>query len=189
MEIKPLKDATTAIAVLLIVLGAVFFVASQGLLGLDWGTIWPIFPSLAGAGLIMVGLLSQETGTRTWMVFAGTIPLLIGLYFFLITTGVLESGSTGRLWPVFPMIVGLAFFAGFLASGMRYKVLLMPAIVLVVFSITFLSLLWTRTSFDYLARFWPLSLIVIGIALLVTRMLGQQGRTAGKPKVGTKVEE
>jgi hypothetical protein len=189
MENKALKDGTTAFGILLIVLGLVFFLATQGFLGLEWGTIWPIFPSLAGAGLITVGMLSQDRGARTWLVFAGTIPLLIGLYFFLVSTGVLERGATGRLWPVFPLIVGIAFFAGFLASGMRYKVLLMPGIVLVAFALTFLSLLWTRTSFEYLGRLWPLALIVIGVALLATRMLGQQGKLSDTTKVSTKAED
>jgi hypothetical protein len=182
METRPMRDGTTAVAVLLIVLGVIFFLATQGVLGLNWGTIWPVFPMVVGGGLITIGMISQVKESRTWLVFGGTIPFLVGLYFLLINTGILETGSVGRLWPVFPMIVGLAFLAAFFASGMDYKWLLFPAIVLIGFSVTFLSLLWTRTSFEYIGKLWPLALIVIGVALLVTRLLGQQNKQEDRPQ-------
>jgi hypothetical protein len=182
MDAKPLRDGSTAVGVLLIVLGIIFFVATQGVFDLDWGTIWPVFPMLAGSVLIFFGLMSQVKQVRTWMVFAGTIPLLVGLFFFLINTGVLEPGSSGRMWPVFPMIVGLAFLAAFFASGMVYKALLFPAVALLGVAVIFLWILWSGTSFTYVGRLWPLALIVVGVALLVTRILGQRSEQGDRPQ-------
>ena len=182
MDTKQVKGGSTAVGILLIVLGILFFVATQGLFDFEWGTIWPTFPMLVGAGLITFGLLSQVKQVRTWLVFAGTIPLLVGLFFFIINTGVLEEGSPGRLWPVFPLIVGLAFLAAYFASGMEYKALLFPAVLLVGVSVAFLAMMLTGTSFEYIGKLWPLALIVVGVALLATRMLGRQGKQEDRPQ-------
>ena len=175
--VRAVGDTTTIAAIVLIVVGAVFFAVSNGLFGnLEWGRIWPVFPGLAGVALLAFGALQPNREARTWLVFAGTIPLLIGAFFFLAMNGALGDDAPGRLWPVFPFIVGLAFFAAYFASGRRRRLLLFPGIVLASIATIFIALLWTGQSFSYVGRLWPLALIVAGVGVLVTGYMAKRSR-------------
>ena len=52
----------------------------------------------------------QESRRRAGLVIGGTIPLLVGAFFFATTIGILSWEDQGRLWPVYLLIVGVAFF-------------------------------------------------------------------------------
>ncbi len=159
-------STTTAVGVLLILLGLVFFAVTQGVFSLNWRTVWPIFPILAGVFLLVLAYTSPNLLRRAGLVLGGTIPLLIGIFFFMITNDVLSRNDMGRLWPVFPLIVGIAFFAAYLASGRQQWYYLIPGSVLTVVAFVFGALLWSGTSYGALGQVWPVFLILAGVFLL-----------------------
>src|SRR5437868_1840728 len=110
----------------LIVLGLVFLAATQGFLDLDWGNIWPVLPMLAGAAILAQAFLTDDKKRRAGLWLGGTIPLLVGAFFFATTTGILSWSDQGTLWPVYPLIVGVAFFAAYFASGREQAGLAIP---------------------------------------------------------------
>ena len=168
METK-YRDTSTAVGVLLILLGLVFFVVTQGAFDLNWRTAWPIFPMVAGVFLLVLAFLSPEPWRRSSLVLAGTVPLLVGLFFFSRTTGFVTD-EMSKLWPVFPLIVGAAFFAAYLASEGRARYYLVPAGILAVVGLVFGAILWTGGSYSILGQIWPVFLIIAGVLLLFGNM-------------------
>ena len=72
-----------------------------------------------------------------------------------------------RLWPTFPTIVGIAFALQWIAGGLRHPGLLAPATILLLvglggFAFTLAGFPMFRVVFDY----WPVLLIVLGVAIL-----------------------
>jgi hypothetical protein len=166
METRTQNYASMVGGIVLILLGIIFFAVTQGAFDLNWGSIWPIFPMLAGLGLIMLGFTTESPQSRGALVFSGSIPLLVGAFFFATTTGIFSRGDQGTLWPVYPLIVGVAFFAGYLASGMRNVYFLIPGAMLVLVSLVFFAVTLTD-SYDLLGKLWPIFLIAAGVLILV----------------------
>jgi len=104
---------TMAVGLALISLGVAFLLAQW----IGWGKIWPIFPLLGGLAFFgaYIGTGFQESG----FIFVGTAAVLVGLFFFGFSFGVWEWDEMARLWPVFPIIGGVAFGVLFLADSAR----------------------------------------------------------------------
>src|SRR4051812_34947127 len=117
METKHNNYGGAAGGAILIVLGLVFLAATQGFLSLDWGTIWPVFPMVAGAACLAQAFLVEDKQRRGGLVLGGMIPLLVGAFFFATTMGLISWSDQGTLWPVYPLIIGVAFFTAYFASG------------------------------------------------------------------------
>lgn len=159
------QNTNTAVGVLLILLGLAFFVVTQGAFELNWRTTWPVFPTIAGGFLIVLAYTSPNLWRRAGMVLGGTIPLLIGIFFFLFNIGVLPN-EMKRLWPVFPLIVGVAFFAAYFASEGQQRFYLIPASILTLVALVFGSLLWSGNTYGAIGQVWPIFLILAGVLLL-----------------------
>ena len=170
MQTRQASNGTMVAGIILIVLGLVFFVATQGMFNFDWGNIWPIFPMLVGAGIIAMAFTADSTGGRVGAVIGGTIPLLVGAFFFAITMGAFEWGDMGALWPVFPIIVGLAFVAGYFAGDREQPGLLWSAAIIGGIGLLFLFITTTSVGYGILAQLWPLALIAVGVLMLVPRI-------------------
>lgn len=74
----------------------------------------------------------------------------------------------GRLWPVFPLIVGVAFVVMWIANRFRDMGLLVPAAILLIvglagFAFTLREVPVWQTIFNW----WPVLLIVLGIVVLL----------------------
>jgi hypothetical protein len=97
----------------LISLGIAFLLAQW----LGWDKIWPIFPMLGGLAFLgaWLGTGFQEGG----FIFVGTGAVLVGLFFFGFSFGVWEWEEMATLWPIFPIIGGVAFAVMFLADRAR----------------------------------------------------------------------
>src|SRR5438105_1092480 len=113
MNTKQYTNNNIAGGILLIALGLIFFAATQGVLNLDWGNIWPAFVMLPGVIGIGQAFAVQDSKRRAGQVFGSAILILLGAYFFATTMGVLSWG----LWPIYPLIVGVAFLAAYITSG------------------------------------------------------------------------
>jgi hypothetical protein len=170
MQSRQVSNGATVAGIILILLGLVFFVATQGMFSLDWSNIWPIFPMLVGGGIIAIAFTADTPAARAGAVIGGTIPLLVGAFFFSVTLGVFQWSDMGNLWPVFPIIVGLAFLAGYFAGNREQPGLLWPAAIIGGTGLVFLIITSTSVGYGIIARLWPLVLIAIGVLMLVPRI-------------------
>jgi hypothetical protein len=170
MQSRQISNGATVAGIIMIVLGLVFFVATQGVFNLDWGSIWPIFPILVGGAILTMAFTSDNPAGRAGAVIGGTIPLLIGAFFFAVTMGVFSWSDMGTLWPVFPIIVGLAFVAGYFAGNREQPGLLWPAAIIGGIGLVFLFITTTSIGYGILAQLWPLALIAVGVLMLVPRI-------------------
>jgi hypothetical protein len=170
METRQVANGATVAGLVLIVLGVVFFVATQGAFDLNWSNIWPIFPMLVGGGILAMAFTAENAAARTGVVIGGTIPLLVGAFFFAITMGLFSWSDMGTLWPVFPIIVGLAFVAGYFAGNREQPGLLWPAAIIGGTGLIFLAITGTSVGYGILAQLWPLALIAAGVLMLVPRL-------------------
>ena len=134
--------------------------------GLD--TLWPGFLVLFGLGALaqFVAGGRREEG----LVFVGLASTLLGAFFFTITLGTLDWGDLGRYWPVFVLIGGVAFLGQWLAKPAE-RGLLVPAIM--ALAVGGVAILFTLGLLDpslaaQAGRLWPLGLIVLGVALLLS---------------------
>jgi hypothetical protein len=152
--------------------------AGLGLIGLGialvvaqwigWDRIWPLFPVLGGLGLLAAYLLtgSKDEG----LVFLGVLALLVGLFFFGFTLGFWEWSQMAVLWPVLPLIGGVAFVALFLAQRSRDLGALGLGCAALIVGVVGLAFTYGLVGSD-VWRFWPLLLILMGILGLVGGLL------------------
>lgn len=175
MNVRPYNNGNMIVGVALILLGLIFFAATQGAFNLNWGTIWPAFPMLAGALVLFQAFTTDNLKRRAEMVLGGTIPFLVGVYFFTFTLGLLPWGDMGNLWPMFPLIVSVAFFAGCLASGREQNNYLVPAVILAGVGGVFLVVLQIGGSYAALGKLWPIFLIIAGVLMLVQGLRRAKG--------------
>lgn len=150
----------------LIVLGLIFFAATQGAFNLNWGTIWPAFVMLGGI-VALVQLPNATSPERRGSIVMGAIlPILLGAYFFAAMNGVLSWA----FWPIYPLIIGVALFAGYLASGMTESRYILPALVLTVVGLVFGGIIVVG-DYAMIGKIWPLFLIIAGVFALVGPMM------------------
>jgi hypothetical protein len=152
----------------LLFLGAWFALRSIGapLPGID--AMWPIFPTLVGAAFLL-GFALQP---RAWgLVLPGTMVLLVGGFFFAFTLGPLDWTDMSRLWPVFPLIVGLSFVAMWLASLFRHWGLLVPALLGISTGVLGLGLTTTPLGEVVGMVGWPVVFLATGASLVLVAML------------------
>lgn len=153
--------------ILLIVLGLIFFGMTQGLLNVSWGALWPIFLVVGGIVGLTRAFETDSPTRRAGAVLGSSIVLLMGAFFFATTLGLLAWDDHKALWPVYPLIVGIALLAGYFASGRVRANFLTAGLVVSAASLVFLVLSLTSTSYSTLGRLWPLFLIAVGIMLVV----------------------
>lgn len=151
---------------LLIALGAWFLADALGVALPSLGDLWPVF----SVGFGLACLVNYFLGGRRepGLVFMGVTSSLLGVLFFAITLGPLAWGDLGRLWPLFPLIAGLAFLAQWLTQPSE-RGLLVPG--LLGLAVGGVPLLFTFDLLDgavgeWILRLWPVLLILLGLGLL-----------------------
>ena len=170
-------------ALILILIGVWFLVRNLGVNLPDMDALWPIFPM--GAGLLFLGgyvLNRRDPG----LVFVGLAATLIGAFFFLFTlriplpiVGMQEGvrwGDMDRLWPAFVVIGGLVFIALFVAEARHdWALFTLGAVAVLVGCVAFLFTLgWLPGDMGRrLAQFWPVLLILVGLAALLQAVVGR----------------
>lgn len=155
---------------ILVGLGLLFLVGRfwPGMPGLD--RLWPIFP-VAGGTMFLLQYLAG--GLRDpGLVFPGVSALGVGFFFFLFTLGPFDFEQMERLWPVFPLIGGIAFFWTWIASFGRRIGLLVPAVLSGCVGV--IGLLFTVTPVGPALALlgWPLLLIGIGFGFVLLAGVG-----------------
>ena len=145
----------------LIGLGTALLVATL----VGWDSIWPAFPLLGGLFFYCAYVDSgfQDEG----LAFAGTLAVLIGVFFFGFTLGFWEWEAMERLWPVFILILGLAFLALFLAQrrGRDWGALSLGLVAVVAGGV---GLAITHKALGtQVVKYWPVLLVLVGLFSLV----------------------
>ena len=166
MESKNYRNGSLIGGLALIVLGLVFFAVEQGAFELDWGMAWPFFGILAGLAMLAMAVIADNPRARAGWVLPGTIVFLLGVFFLLTTNGILSWSDQGTLWPIYPLVVGLGFLAGYLVSGFKMIGYLIPGAILSLVGLVFLGIYWTGAPYEYIGNIWPIFLILAGVLIL-----------------------
>jgi hypothetical protein len=111
----------------LFVLGGWLVASGLGVPMPGFEQIWPAF--LVAFGLTMFARTSDTSSLGKESVFVGVGAILTGLFLLLFTLGTLEWRELALYWPAIPLIVGVAYFALYLARGMVDTGLLVPAFI------------------------------------------------------------
>ncbi|WP_088050788.1 LiaI-LiaF-like domain-containing protein [Virgibacillus dakarensis] len=118
--------------------------------------------------LIIIGLalLIHSYSSKDYQnLFVGTIILGLGIHFH----GMNHYAFWIDHWAVYPLIVGIAFIVRSLKTkkGLLPGVILIGGSLLLIFSIQLPAWFnWIYIIVDYLERYWPIAIIIIGIFLL-----------------------
>jgi hypothetical protein len=158
----------------LIGLGAWFLVRALGVNLPGMAAMWPVFPTIVGLSLFVGWIVTPNRRANHGMMIPAVINFLVGVFFFGFTFGFFEWGEMGVLWPVFPLIVGVAFFVAWLFSGLQDWGMLVPGAITAGVGIVGLgfTLFGQVEAIASLLRFWPVLLIGLGILVLLGGVLG-----------------
>jgi hypothetical protein len=156
---------------ILIAIGIWFLLGSLGVNLPDIGNLWPIFPTLAGLAFIAGYFMGSDK--EAGLLIPGISAFLTGIFFFFFTFGIFEWGQMSRLWPVFPLIGGIAFIGLWLADGRKEPGLLIPAGGGLAVGIIGLIFTLSGLNFALIATYWPVILIVIGLGILAQNFLSK----------------
>jgi len=153
-----------------LLVGGFFFLITLGpFYWSDMERLWPFFVTAVGLVFLVRFAASWATGWG-WLI-PGVGLLLLGIFFFLFTIGPLAWYEMDVWWPVFPLIVGLAFLAAWGAA--RWPVeLLIPAGVFLGAGVLGLAL--TFGKIDWIANGWPVVLILLGLWMIVHSLIGRR---------------
>jgi hypothetical protein len=177
---------------LLIVVGIWLLLEALGLSRPGIVALWPIFPTAVGLGLFGTWLFSADKRTEYGIAIPATINLLIGLFFFLFTFGIFPWSAMAYLWPVFPLIVGIAFIVAWVLSLFRAWGLLIPGSITAAVGLVGLAFTLAETGNVYLdlfLQYWPVLLIFVGLVVLVATLVGRAGGQGGREEPSADLED
>ena len=130
--------------------------------------LWPVFPIWGGS----LFLLGYALNTRHFgLVLPGAAAVMVGIFFFPFAFGLWSWDLMERLWPIFPLIGGLAFFAMWLAAFAKHAGLLVPAGLGIATGIVGLSFTLTPLSQLVATIGWPVFVLAAGSILVLTALL------------------
>ncbi|MEM6704131.1 MAG: DUF5668 domain-containing protein [Acidobacteriota bacterium] len=158
---------------ILLLLGGFFMAERVGVMGFDIERAWPGILILVGFSL----LISAPFRGGAAKVLPGLINLLLGFFFLLFTQGVVAWDRLESLWPVFPLIVGIAFAGTFLASFGRKPGLLVPSAICC--AVGTIGLAFTVTPLGSFFSFlgWPMILLSLGALFVLGGLLSLVARS------------
>jgi len=135
---------------------------------------WPAFQIWGGLAFWLGYLLNRRA---FGLALPGTLAVLTGIFFLPFSFGVIDWSEMEQWWPVFPLILGLSFVAMWVAAGLRYWGLLIPAGIFV--SAGLIALPITATPFGSVVEIvgWPVAILAVGATLTLIAMLVAVVRT------------
>lgn len=174
------RRLTSLVGFGLILLGGLAFFNATILDWIGFGIwrFWPLAITAVGAGLIAIPFVSG-TPRRLAPLFIPGLPILMTGTLLLWSSVFNWWGIWEHAWPLIP----LAFALGFAATAVFTRIVwfLIPAIIIggtaVVLQFTALTGWW-----EAWAILWPVPLLCVGLALLVT---GQIEKSSGLTTAGT----
>jgi hypothetical protein len=148
---------------ILVVLGVLFLLVNSGYLRFGWGTLWPVFPFLAGISMMRL----YAARKRSVELFTALLLTQLGLFFFVFTVGAVPWSLMARLWPFLILIPGISSLAVAATGTQRVSALIAGLVAIAVSVVGF----WADQGgtgsgvFTPLVRLWPTALVVGGIMI------------------------
>jgi hypothetical protein len=158
----------------LIGLGAWFLLKTLGVDVPGMDQMWPVFPTIVGLSLFVGWLVGPNKSKNYGVMIPAVINTLVGIFFFAFTFGYFEWSQMAQLWPVFPLIVGIAFVVAWLFSGLREWGMLVPGGIACAVGVVGLgfTLFGQEELVAEMLKYWPVLLIVFGVVILLGGLLG-----------------
>jgi len=168
----------------LIALGAWFLVRALGFDLPGMAAMWPIFPTIVGLSMFVGWFFSAKKRGSHGVMIPAVINFLVGVFFFGFTFSYFRWSDMAVLWPVFPLIVGVAFFVAWVFSGLRDWGLLIPCAITAGTGIVGLgyTVFGQVEAISSLIRYWPVLLIVLGILVLIGGLVGRGRKGSSEPQ-------
>lgn len=173
------RRGNVVLALFLIALGAWLVAGGLGFPRPLLGSLWPGIVVVVG-----LAMLAQASGLGRrgeGLVPLGVGIMLTGAFLLLFTLHVLGWGEMALYWPVFPLIIGLSFFALYVAGDMREPALLVPSFVVGGLGVILLPFTLGVVANPVLRRVvwvWPL-LLMLGLAFFFRPR--QRGARSSRP--------
>ena len=152
---------------LLILLGAWLLAQNLGVALPGWDKAWP--GALVALGLACLAQFILGRRQESGLVFTGVAAALLGAFFLAFTLGYAQWQDMGRYWPALVLIAGAAFLAQWFSRPAERGLLAPAFLALVVGGVALpitLRVVNPRLA-DMVIKFWPVTLILVGIVLLV----------------------
>lgn len=115
-----------------------------------------------------------DEGRRISRIVGGLMLLILGAVFLLQNFGMLHAGRVGDYWPLLLVWVGLTRMIG----GSRGRHHFASGVVILALGVAFqldrLGIVWIHAR-----DFWPLLLVVAGVALVAESVMGRQRPQSG----------
>ena len=174
MSRRSSRNGVLVPGLVLIVLGAWFLIRALGVNLPGMSAMWPIFPTIVGLSMFVGWFFSANKRGSYGMMIPAVINFLVGVFFFGFTFSIFQWSDMAALWPVFPLIVGVAFFVAWVFSGLRDWGLLIPCAITAGVGIVGLgyTVFGQVEAFSALLRFWPVLLIGLGVLVLIGGVVG-----------------
>lgn len=156
-----MKKQNSFAGYLLIGLGAYFLLRKLQLPILNDFYSWPTLLMIIGLALLIHSYSSKDYQN----LFTGTIILGLGIHFH----GLNYYPFWVDHWAVYPLIIGIAFIVRYLHTkkGLLPGLILVVVALLLIFSVQLPDWFnWIYPLVDYIEKFWPIGIIIIGIYLL-----------------------
>ena len=151
---------------LLILIGTVLLCYEFNWIPLDWYQLYPIGMICIGLILVIWGIMKRTGNGLFW----GIVVLGAGIFFALRNYDFIRYYSIHTMWPVFAIILGIAFLSLFILNRNDWGVLI-PAVFLLFFgSNYFLEYFDYWRLQEFFHTYWPISLIVAGIIVVVVSL-------------------
>jgi hypothetical protein len=155
------------LGIILVLAGAGLLLDELHLLDFGWEKVLWLAVALLGALLTFRAFANNEQGR----IFFGTVLFLFGVLFLLRSFDIVHRGAH-VFWPAILVIIGMAFLMLYI-NNTREWALLFPAVLFVglgaVFMLAELNYLCYWDVWDAVRQYWPVVLILIGMAMILER--------------------
>lgn len=88
-----------------------------------------------------------------------------------------------KIWPIFPLLGGLAFLGGYVASGFRESGLVFVGVAAVLVGVFFFGFSLGAWEWEQMEQLWPVFVLIGGVAFGAL-FLAERGRDVGTLGVG-----
>jgi hypothetical protein len=103
--------------------------------------------------------------TRRGAVLPGLLLIALGAWLLARTLGVPLPGFE-KIWPVLPLVFGLAVLVQFFAEGRRHDGLIFTGVAAALLGVFFLTITLGPLTWPDLGRWWPIFVLIGGVAFL-----------------------